>query len=123
MLCERLLLLFLKLEFVWPAANLLMFSRIDCKSVYKVMSLFTEIQFSTDLAPMGARPGYWGWWGGAGDSAGRSWCPGSCGGWHRGLISFANFFGVLYPCLMISSKGIFVFGAQGLYRHKLIFCK
>ena len=41
-----------RIGLVWPAANLLMFCRIDCTSVFKVLSLFTEMQSSTDLALM-----------------------------------------------------------------------
>ena len=33
-----------------------MFCRTDCKSVFKVLSLSTEIQFSTDLALMNTQP-------------------------------------------------------------------
>ena len=37
----------MRTSLVWPAAKLLMFCRIDCKSV---LSLFTEMQPSTDFA-------------------------------------------------------------------------
>ena len=50
--CEWLLLVLVRIHLVWPAANLFMFCRIDCKSVFKVFSLSTEIQSSTDLAQM-----------------------------------------------------------------------
>ena len=33
-----------------------MFCRTDCKSVFKVLSLSTEMQFSTDLALMNTQP-------------------------------------------------------------------
>ena len=33
-----------------------MFCRTDCKSVFKVLSLSAEIQFSTDLALMNTQP-------------------------------------------------------------------
>ena len=33
---------------VWLAANLLMYCRIDFKSVFKVLRLSTEMKFSTD---------------------------------------------------------------------------
>ena len=38
-----------RIGLVWPAANLLMFCRIDSKSVFKVLSLSTDMQSSTDL--------------------------------------------------------------------------
>ena len=41
----------MRIGFVWPAANLSMFGRIDFKSVFKALSFSTDIQFSTDLAP------------------------------------------------------------------------
>ena len=47
-----------RIGLVWPAANLLMFCRIDCKSVFKVLSLFTEMQSSTDLALMSTQSMY-----------------------------------------------------------------
>ena len=48
--CERLLLVLVRISLVWPAANVLMFCRIDCKSsVFKALSLSTEMQSSTDL--------------------------------------------------------------------------
>ena len=50
--CERLLLVLVRIRLVWPAAKLLMFCTIDCKSVFKVLSLFTEMQSSTDFALM-----------------------------------------------------------------------
>ena len=55
-LCERLFLVLLKIDFVWTAANLLMLCRTDCsKSIFKVLSLFTEMQFSSDFALMSDR--------------------------------------------------------------------
>ena len=48
--CERPLLVLVRIDIVYPATNLLMFSTIDCKSVFKVLSLSTEMHFSTDLA-------------------------------------------------------------------------
>ena len=42
----------MKIDLVWPAANLFMFCRIDCKSVFKVFSPSTEMQSSNDLALM-----------------------------------------------------------------------
>ena len=56
--CERLLLALVRTSLVWPAANLLMFCKIDCKSVFNVLSLSTEIQLSTDLALMSTQPTY-----------------------------------------------------------------
>ena len=56
--CERLLLVLVRIGLVWPAANLLIFSRIDCKSVFKVLSHSTEMQFSTDIALMSTQPTY-----------------------------------------------------------------
>ena len=56
--CERLLLVFVRIGPVWTGANLLMFCRTDCKSVFKVLSLSTEMQFSTDLALMSTQPTY-----------------------------------------------------------------
>ena len=47
-----------RIGLVWPATNLLMFCRIDCKSVFKVLSLFTEMQSSTDLALMSTQSMY-----------------------------------------------------------------
>ena len=56
-------------KFIWTAVSgisengpylasckFLMFCRIECKSVFKVLSLFTEIKFSTDLALMNTQP-------------------------------------------------------------------
>ena len=40
----------------YKAANLVMFCRIDCKSVFKVLSISTEMHFSTDLALMSTHP-------------------------------------------------------------------
>ena len=37
----------MRISLVWPAAKLVMFCRIDSKSV---LSLFTEMQLSTDFA-------------------------------------------------------------------------
>ena len=51
-----LLLVLVRIGLVWPAANFLMLCRIDCKSVFKVLSLSTEMQFSTDLALMNTKP-------------------------------------------------------------------
>ena len=48
--CERPLLVLVRIDIVYPATNLLMFSTIDCKSVFKVLSFSTEMQFSADLA-------------------------------------------------------------------------
>ena len=47
--CERLLMVLVRISLVWSTTNLLMFCRIDCKSVFKVLSLSTEMQSSTDL--------------------------------------------------------------------------
>ena len=46
----------MRTDLVYPAANFLMFCRSDCKSVFKVLSLSTEMQFSTDLALMNTQP-------------------------------------------------------------------
>ena len=43
---------------VWPAANLLMFCRNDCKSAFKVLSLSSEMQSSADLALMSTQSMY-----------------------------------------------------------------
>ena len=56
--CERLLLVLVRIRLVWPTAKLLMFCRIDCKSVFKVLSLFTEMQYSTDFALMSTKSMY-----------------------------------------------------------------
>ena len=56
--CERLLLLLVRIGLVWPAANLLMFCRIDCKSVLKVLSFSTEMQSSADSALMSTQSMY-----------------------------------------------------------------
>ena len=48
--CERPLLVLVRIDIVYPATNLLMFSTIGCKSVFKVLSFSIEMQFSTDLA-------------------------------------------------------------------------
>ena len=42
----------MRIGLAWPAANLLMSCRIDCKSVFKVMSFSTEMLSSTDFALM-----------------------------------------------------------------------
>ena len=42
----------MRIDLVWPAANLFLFCRIDCKSVFKVFSPSTEMQSSNDLALM-----------------------------------------------------------------------
>ena len=44
--------LLVRIDLVWPAANLLMLCRIDCKSVFVVLSLSIEMQSSNDLALM-----------------------------------------------------------------------
>ena len=41
-------LVLVRTDLVQPAANFLMFCRIDCKSVSKVLGFSTEMQFSTD---------------------------------------------------------------------------
>ena len=48
--CERQLLVLVRISLVLPAAKLQMFRRTDCRSVFKVLSLFTERQSSTDFA-------------------------------------------------------------------------
>ena len=42
----------MRIDLVQPAAIFLMFCRSDCKSILKVLSLSTVMQFSTDLALM-----------------------------------------------------------------------
>ena len=54
-LCTAALVLVRK-GLVWPTANLLMFCRIECKSVFKVLTLSTEKQFSTDIALTSTHP-------------------------------------------------------------------
>ena len=56
---ERLLLALVKIDLVWPIANLLMFCRIDCKSV----------------ALMSTKPAYSSCWRNANNNRGTSWCP------------------------------------------------
>ena len=46
----------MRIGIVWPDANLLMFCRTDFKLVFKVLSLSTKMQFSTDLARMSSQP-------------------------------------------------------------------
>ena len=46
----------MRIDLVSPAENFLMFCRSDCKSVFNVLSLSTEMQFSTDLAQMNTQP-------------------------------------------------------------------
>ena len=46
----------MRIDLVYPAVNFLMFCRSDCKSVFKVLDLSTEMQFSTDLALMNTQP-------------------------------------------------------------------
>ena len=40
----------------YQATNLVMFCRIDCKSVFKALNISTEMHFSTDLALMSSYP-------------------------------------------------------------------
>ena len=56
--CERLLLVLVRIGFVWPAAILLIICSTDCKSVFKILSLSTEIQSSTDLKLMSTQSMY-----------------------------------------------------------------
>ena len=56
--CEWVLLVLVRIGLVLPAANLLMFCRIDCKLVCKVFSLSTGMQSSTDLALMSTQSIY-----------------------------------------------------------------
>ena len=78
-----------------------MFCRSDCKSVFKVLNLSTEKQFSTKLALMNTQPqrikvDY------AirtNDNRGISWCPESCKGKLLNLVSLTNLFEILYPRL------------------------
>ena len=51
-ICERLLLVLVRITLVWRAANLLMFCIIVCKSVN------IEMQFSTDFTLMSTQPTY-----------------------------------------------------------------
>ena len=46
----------MRIDLAYPAAIFLMFGRTDCKSVFKVLSLSTEMQFSADLALMNTKP-------------------------------------------------------------------
>ena len=55
-----------------------MFCKIDCKSVFKILSLSSEMQFSTDLALMNTQPTYWSWWRNTNDNGGISSCRDSC---------------------------------------------
>ena len=62
-----------------------MLCRIDVKSVFKVsfplkLSLFTEMQFSTDLALMNTQPRYQSWQRNTNDNGGISSCPDSSKG-------------------------------------------
>ena len=49
-ICERLLLILVRIGLVWPAVNILMFYRIVSKLVFKILSFYNGMQFSTDLA-------------------------------------------------------------------------
>ena len=57
----RLHLVLVRIDLDWSAANLLMFCIADCKSVFEVLSLFTEMQFSTDLTLMSTKSTCWRW--------------------------------------------------------------
>ena len=87
--------------------NFLMFCRTDCKSVFKVLSLSTKIQFSTDLALMNIQPQRI-----KVDDATRtndsrdiSWYPDSCKGKLLKLVSLTNLFETLYPRLIERCPG------------------
>ena len=47
--CDQLLLVLVRIGVFWPAAKLLMFPKIYCKSVYKVLSRSTEMQHDEHL--------------------------------------------------------------------------
>ena len=52
---ERLLLVLLRIYLFAPGCKVI-FCEIDCKSVFKVLSISTEMHFSTDLALMSTHP-------------------------------------------------------------------
>ena len=75
-----------------------MFCRSDCKSVFKVLSLSTEMQFSTDLALMNTQPQRIKVDDATrtNDNRGISWCPDSCKGKLLNLVSLTNLFEMVY---------------------------
>ena len=79
-----------------------MFCRTDCKSVFKVLSLSTEMQFSTDLALMNTQPQRIKVDDATrtNDNRGITWCPESCEEKHLNLVSLTNLFEMLYPRLL-----------------------
>ena len=101
-LCERLLLVLVRIELVFDA-NVLMFCRSDCKSVFKVLSLSTGMQFATDLVLMNTQPQRF-----KADDATRtnhnrgiSWCPDNRKGKLLNLVSLTNLFEMFYPRLRL----------------------
>ena len=97
--CERLFLVLVRIGLVWSAANLVMLCRIDCKSVFKVLSFSIEMQSSTDFALISTQSMYESWYVNKNDNGGRSSYPGSSEGKSWNIVSLTNFFGMLYPCL------------------------
>ena len=79
-----------------------MFCGIDFKSVFKVLSLSTEMQFLTDLALMKTQPQRIKVDDATrtNDNRGISWCPDSCQGKLLNLVSLTNLFEMLYPRLL-----------------------
>ena len=49
-------MLLVRIDLVEAVAIFFMFCRTDCYSLFKILSLSTEIQFSTDLAQMNTQP-------------------------------------------------------------------
>ena len=86
----------------WPAGKFLLLCRTDCKSVIKVLSLSTEMQFSTDLALMNTQPQCIKVDDATrtSDNRGIAWCPDSCKGELLNLVSLTNIFETLYPRLL-----------------------
>ena len=73
---------------------------MDCKSVFKVLSLSTEMQFSTDLALMSTKSMYYKLIKlSTNDKGGGPWYLGSYKGKPWNLVSLTNLFETLYPRL------------------------